>query len=57
MANQNNPGGRPSMDEEKRQGGSKEQRDQNKPERQNQEINPDKNQNPGQPGGAGGRKS
>jgi hypothetical protein len=50
MANQKNPGGRP-MDEEKRQGGSKEQRNQHKPDKPEREIDPDKDRSPKRPSG------
>lgn len=51
MANQKDQQGRPSMDEEKRQSGTKEQRESYKPEKQDKqqsEVNPGRNQNPGQ---------
>lgn len=48
MATQNNQSDRPNMDEEKRQGGYKDQRDQFKPEKQQPDINPDKKHKPGQ---------
>ncbi|MDX1677593.1 hypothetical protein [Arsukibacterium sp.] len=47
MANQKGQSGRPAMDEEKRQGGSKEQREQYKPDKQKSGYNPDKDQIPG----------
>ena len=48
MANQKNQNERPAMDEEKRQGGYKDQRDQNKPSKQQPDMDSDKNQIPGQ---------
>ncbi len=48
MANQKDQSGRPAMDEEKRNSGYKDQKDQHKPDQQKPAINPDKSQKPGQ---------
>jgi hypothetical protein len=48
MANQSNRPDRPYMDEEKRQGGYKDQRDQSQPKKQRSDLDPDKRHKPGQ---------
>ncbi len=50
MASQKDQSGRPAMDEEKRNSGNKEQKNQQKPDQPKPSFSPDKNQHSGSHG-------